>query len=269
MTPSLFSPFSSPSLHAIHGSSPFMGFVLLVFFVACVTCVKLFFTKGFLGELFVRIACHLWLQKDIYRRVHNVTLRTPDGTTQIDHVVVSQFGIFVLETKNMKGWIFGSENQREWTQKIYRKSFKFQNPLRQNYKHLKALEAVLQIPAETLHSVIIFVGNGTLKTEMPPNVGHLSNLIRYIRSFRTPLFSENQVEDILSKIGAARLTPTFATHREHVLNLKTRSDPNAERKCPKCGRPLVLRVARNGRNAGSRFWGCSNYPKCQIVQNLS
>lgn len=69
-----------------------------------------------------------------------MTLDTPDGTTQIDHVFLSPFGVFVLETKNMRGWIFGSENQAQWTQQIFKQRFKFQNPTRQNYKHLKALE---------------------------------------------------------------------------------------------------------------------------------
>ncbi|WP_163009979.1 nuclease-related domain-containing protein, partial [Pseudomonas viridiflava] len=99
-----------------------------------------------------------------------VTLDTADGTTQIDHVFISPFGIFVLETKNMSGWIFGREKQPQWTQKIYRRTYKFQNPLRQNYKHLKALEATLGVSLEHLHSVVSFVGESTFKTAMPANV---------------------------------------------------------------------------------------------------
>lgn len=68
-----------------------------------------------------------------YVRFHDVMLPTPDGTTQIDHVFVSRFGVFVVETKNMAGWIFGSERGRRWTQVLPggRKT-SFQNPLRQN-----------------------------------------------------------------------------------------------------------------------------------------
>ncbi len=126
--------------------------------------------KGHIGELLVRLFAHWQLDKQTYRRLHNVTLNTPDGTTQIDHVFLSPYGIFVLETKNMRGWIFGSEQQPQWTQKLYRRLFKFQNPLRQNYKHLKALEATLGVSAEHLHSVITFVGGSTFKTQMPANV---------------------------------------------------------------------------------------------------
>ena len=114
--------------------------------------------KGQIGELLVRLFAHWQLDKQIYRRLHNVTLNTPDGTTQIDHVFLSPYGIFVLETKNMSGWIFGSEKQAQWTQKLYKRTFKFQNPLRQNYKHLKALEATLGVDPAHLHSVITFVG---------------------------------------------------------------------------------------------------------------
>ena len=79
--------------------------------------------KGHIGELLVRLFAHWQLDKQTYRRLHNVTLNTPDGTTQIDHVFLSPYGIFVLETKNMSGWIFGSEKQPQWTQKLYKRTF--------------------------------------------------------------------------------------------------------------------------------------------------
>src|SRR5690554_4348592 len=104
--------------------------------------------KGWFGEQLVRLFAHYQLDRQTYRRLHDVTLTTPDGTTQIDHVFVSPFGIFVVETKNMSGWIFGGEKQAQWTQQIYKRRFRFQNPLRQNYKHLKALEAALGVTPE-------------------------------------------------------------------------------------------------------------------------
>ncbi|RJY20410.1 nuclease, partial [Pseudomonas syringae pv. actinidiae] len=158
----------------------------------------------------------------VYRRLHNVTLNTADGTTQIDHVFISPFGIFVLETKNMRGWIFGSEKQPQWTQKIYRQTFRFQNPLRQNYKHLKALEATLAVDMNNLHSVISFVGESTFKTPMPINVTQGAGFIRYIRSFQQRVFSEAQVDALVSALQAGRRPPNHATHREHVRNLKNR-----------------------------------------------
>jgi hypothetical protein len=195
-------------------------------------------------------------------------LPTPDGTTQIDHIFVSCFGIFVVETKNMKGWIFGAENQAQWTQKIFRKSFRFQNPLRQNYKHAKALEAALDVPPETIHSVVVFIGGGTFKSPMPANVTSGLGYITYIKSFRKVVLTEAEVQEVLAKIQSRRYARTRETHRKHIHQLETRSDPNAARRCPKCGSDMVLRTARNGPTAGNQFWGCSAYPKCRIVQKL-
>ena len=91
----------------------------------------------------------------------DVTLPTVDGTTQVEHIIVSRYGIFVIETKKMKGWIFGSERQKTWTQKIFKHSRKFQNPLHQNYKHVKTLSHLLDVEENKFHSVIVFTGEST------------------------------------------------------------------------------------------------------------
>ena len=68
----------------------------------------------------------------------------------------------------MKGWIFGSANQKQWTQQIFKHKSKFQNPLHQNYKHVKTLEDLLLIGSnaknDSVFSVIIFIGDSTFKT---------------------------------------------------------------------------------------------------------
>eukprot|EP01041_Mallomonas_annulata_P016364 gene16364-34193_t len=186
--------------------------------------------KGHMGEWFVRFMLRLRLDKAVYFPLHNVTLATPDGSTQIDHVIVSRFGIFAIETKNMQGWIFGSERQAEWTQKIYKRTFKFQNPLRQNYKHTKALEAMLQVPPDSIHSVIVFVGGSSFKTEMPASVTYGGGCARFILSFTQPVFSDQQVQDLVLQLQTGRLAPTRATHAAHVQQLQERHAPNAERK---------------------------------------
>jgi hypothetical protein len=237
--------------------------------MAVVSILKSAWWKGHLGELVARAVAWLTLDTGTYHRLHNITLPTPDGTTQIDHLFVSRFGIFVLETKNMKGWIFGTENQAQWTQKIYAQSFKFQNPLRQNFKHAKAVEAALGISADTIHSVVAFVGGSTFKTEMPRNVTKGAGFVSYIRSFRVPVFTELQVNGLLEDLQSKRLKPNSSTHRRHVGRLRDRSKLDAARLCPRCGSPLVLRTARSGSRAGQQFWGCSTFPKCRVVQNVT
>lgn len=225
--------------------------------------------KGVLGEALIKLAAKLRLPKDTYHAIHNVTLRTPDGTTQIDHIFVSCFGIFVVETKHMRGWIFGRENQAQWTQKIFSDTFKFQNPLRQNYKHMKALESLLDVPPGALHSVVVFTGECTLKSPMPANVTRGSAYVSYIKSFRKPVLSESEVRIVVARIQSGRLAPSRKTHRQHIQQLNTRSDPYSKRICPRCGNDLVVRTAKRGPNAGNQFWGCSTYPKCRVVQKLT
>ncbi|RYD85706.1 MAG: NERD domain-containing protein, partial [Verrucomicrobiaceae bacterium] len=75
--------------------------------------------KGTLGEVRVRRSLRSLLDEHEYRLFNDLTLPTRDGTTQIDHVIVSRFGVFVIETKNMKGWIFGGTGQAQWTQVVY------------------------------------------------------------------------------------------------------------------------------------------------------
>lgn len=238
-------------------------------FLLVVAIFKTPWLKGILGEAFVTFVAWLRLPKDKYYRFHNVMLPTPDGTTQIDHIFISRFGIFVVETKNMKGWIFGSENQAQWTQRIFRKSFKFQNPLRQNFKHVKVLEAALDVPPESIHSVVVFAGESTFKSPMPANVTAGGGYITYIKSFSDSVLSESQVQRALRQIESSRIAPTRKNNRQHAQNLKMRTDTLAERNCPKCGSSMVLREAKRGANTGNKFWGCSAYPKCRVVQNVA
>lgn len=83
--------------------------------------------KGRIGEAVVAVGALGRLDPVVYRVFNDIVLPRPDGkgTTQIDHVVVSPFGIFVIETKNYAGWIFGDETSRYWTQVIHGKKSRF------------------------------------------------------------------------------------------------------------------------------------------------
>ena len=176
--------------------------------------------KGMTGEFIVNILAKLMLNKDEYHLIKNVMVPTEDGTTQIDHIIVSKYGIFVVETKNMKGWIFGNQNQNIWTQKIYKHSIKFQNPLYQNYKHVKTIQSLLGLNDQQVHSVVVFVGESTFKTEMPENVTYGFGYIRFIKSKSKPVLVKSEVDEIVRKIEEGRLTPSFKTDMEHVKHVK-------------------------------------------------
>lgn len=225
--------------------------------------------KGMFGEFQVNLAARLFLPKNEYHLIKDVTLRTEGGTTQIDHIIVSRFGVFVIETKNMKGWIFGSANQKTWTQKIYKHTNRFQNPLRQNYKHVKTLEALLNIPVDAIHSLVVFVGDSTFKSAMPENVTYAGGYIRHIKSKRKIVLSQADVDEVIAQIEQLRLQRGLATNREHVRHLQEKASPSKESAphCSKCGSGMVLRNARKGKNAGKTFWGCTQFPACRGIVN--
>ncbi len=182
--------------------------------------IKTSWFKGVFGEFIVNFLSNFFLNKNEYHLIKNVTIPTSNGTTQIDHIIVSQYGVFVVETKNMKGWIFGSERQKMWTQKIYKYTSQFQNPLHQNYKHVKILQELLDLNDESIHSLIVFIGNSTFKTDMPDNVTQGFGYLKYIKSKREIILPFSKVNEIIEKIQKERLTPSFKTHREHVKHVK-------------------------------------------------
>lgn len=168
--------------------------------------------KGTVGERRVSRRTSRTLDAHVYQTFDDLVLEDDKGLTQIDHVYVSIYGVFVLETKNMGGWIFGGEYQREWTQVFPSQKRKFQNPLRQNYRHQKALEGVLGLSERQIHSVVVFAGSATFKTQMPEQVRYLHDYADYIQSFRQQVLSEQECRAICEKLS--RLSQAGRTHKE-------------------------------------------------------
>lgn len=246
-------------------------FVWLFPFLVLIAVLKSPWFKGVAGEFIVNLSAWLLLRKKQYRLIRNVTLPTERGTTQIDHIIVSAYGVFVVETKNIKGWIFGGANQPMWTQKIYKHTNKFQNPLHQNYNHVKTLESYLGLTEDQIHSVLVFVGDSTFKTSMPENVTYGFGYVRFIKSKTRIVLSESEVDQIVNTIESGRLARSSQTDREHVNHVKRVVAEKANRSpaCPKCGSPMVLREAKKGPNAGNKFWGCSRFPQCRGIVTRS
>ncbi|CAE6903420.1 Nuclease-related domain [Vibrio sp. B1FIG11] len=241
----------------------------LVPLLLIVSVFKSRWLKGVFGEFLVNRLLSKLPESD-YTLIKDVTLPTNNGTTQVDHIVVSRYGIFVVETKNMKGWIFGSARQKQWTQKIYRHSSKFQNPLHQNYKHIKALETLLGCREEHLHSVIVFIGDSTFKTEMPPNVTYARGSIRYIQQFNDVVFSDNDYARLTESINQIKLKRGVITDLKHLKHVKeVVASKVSSNECPRCGSEMVLRETKRGENIGKQFWGCSTFPKCRAVKQFN
>lgn len=114
------------------------------------------FNKGNYGEYLT----FSYLEKlDSFNRIlTNVYIPKKDGTTtEIDLIMLSPSGIYVLESKNYSGWIFGDEKSKYWTQTLQKSSKnKFFNPIWQNKAHINALKNVLDIEDHFYISYIVF-----------------------------------------------------------------------------------------------------------------
>lgn len=186
--------------------------------------------KGEIGEAKVVRESLLSLPPSKYKAFHDLTLPLLLRTTQVDHVFVSRFGVFVVETKNWSGRIYGHPLDARWTHVLRARKSHPENPLRQNRRHVQAVEGVLarlRLRAGSVRSVVAFVGDGQLTSDLPPNVtvGN-GGWARYIRSFRTQILSDRQVRASCDAISSATLPPSSRTHRNYLR------DPHAPLRTP-------------------------------------
>ncbi len=156
-----------------------------------------------------------------YFLFNNIVVRSKKRvSSQIDHIIISKFGIFVLENKDYSGWIYGSEKQTEWTQTFRTgKKSKFQNPLFQNYSHIMSLLELEPNLRGNIFSIVVFSGNAEMRTDMPKNVVHADELVAYLKTFTEEIINEGQVQFIIGKLSYACQTVNISND-EHVLNIK-------------------------------------------------
>jgi restriction system protein len=242
------------------------GLTILIVFVLWV--ILSFFwpssmLKGWFGEKKTTFIMWLSLDAKIYHRFHNAIIPAVNGTTQIDHLLVSPYGLFIVETKNIKGWIFGSEDQPKWTKSVFGKKYSFQNPLRQTFRQKKILSKFLGLNESIIHTVIFFVGDCKFKTHLPANVIK-SGLGRYIKQFQVLNLSPNEINQISGQLEQ-HMSESTVTTRDHVRSLRKRH--SSKTVCPGCGSSLVKRKVKKGPRAGSKFLGCESYPKCRFTKN--
>lgn len=232
--------------------------------------------------------------KDGENRVHNILLQLPDdyvilddvvlrtdrGTTQIDHVVVSRYGVFAIETKNYRGEIYGDDNRQEWTQMIItdvtytKKCWKtytyvtkshFYNPVKQSLAHVYAVRRLLSDwPYLPIVPIVVFVGSGILKdVSSRYHVIYDYNLLETILYYRTLYLTDNDLQNIVGRLSTNDVSKIVdqSTHVNNIWNARYEIEEKiAAGICPKCGGTLVYRTGRYG-----SFHGCSNYPKCKFT----
>lgn len=182
--------------------------------------------KGAVGEWYVnrelsKLGANYRIYSDLY--VPN----GKGGTTQIDHVVTSPYGIFVIETKHYQGWIFGKENERYWTQTIYKRKEKLFNPIWQNYGHIQALKSYIgKEEFEFIYSIIVFSRNSTLKFKddfQSARVIQFPQLIKVIKEWKVQRISDSELKEINRVLEGLIITDKNEKKwikKKHVADIK-------------------------------------------------
>lgn len=204
--------------------------------------------------------------------------RANGSTSEIDLVYITRKGLFVIESKNYSGYIFGNERYQYWTSTLYAgknwigfkqvEKHKFYNPIWQNNSHIKALWHYCG-NVKTF-SIIAFGNNCELKSIdwSSPNVAicyysELRSVITRIWHNEPDIYDDNTVKEIYHSL--ASLNSDYETRNKHINTIKYGDTSGL---CPRCGGELVLRTAKSGAYAGNQFYGCSNYPKCKYIRNI-
>lgn len=178
-------------------------------------------SKGWLGEQKVRLILWWYLNKKKYHTFYNIYLKPKGGSAQIDHIIVSVYGIFVIETKNMSGSIEGKDYNDHWYQELRDQKIPFYNPLWQNDGHIKAItETLTKTEKDKFHSIVIFTNdNCKFKTKMPDNV-LLKGYIKYIKSKTEKILTEKEVANTIEGIKVYRKRNNYKTKKEHIEYIK-------------------------------------------------
>ena len=173
--------------------------------------------RGRRGEK--KVSSILMKLPDDYFLFDDVYLTSATHSSQIDHVVISTRGIFVIETKNMKGWIYGSPNADYWTKNMYGNKYYFYNPMKQNFSHVLALKSVLGVSYDKFIPLVVFLDCATLKSRYYGQVLYASELLDYILGFKNQYFTDEEVKELVTRLSLANNTDE-ETRKEHVKSVK-------------------------------------------------
>ena len=163
--------------------------------------------RGDVAETRTRRILAAGLEKSRYTVLNDVTIPSGGGTVHIDHIVVSKYGIFVIESQYAQGWVSGGEFQEQWKQYHLRHNTHFDNPMHRNSLQLQALQHLLKVPSSILQPVVVLVGQKGFKKTMPENLLQPEKLIPYLRRKGQQRLDGDQADRLLKAIEDARMRP--------------------------------------------------------------
>lgn len=242
-------------------------YILIAFFIVFILYIFMPRIKGYFGEKSTSFFLS-FLDKDKYSVINNVMLKIGEKTVQIDHIVVSDYGIFVVETKNYSGSIKGNDFDDNWKQIFYRNEKKFYNPVKQNYGHIKALKRVLGKYGNLKYiSIVAFTTKAELKVISNTDVVYTVDIDKTIEKYCDECISNPVKNKIYSEIQSLNVN-SKKMKKKHIREVKKKIykwNYQIEHDiCPKCGGKLIVKSGKYG-----RFKRCSNYPKCRFTIKLT
>lgn len=231
---------------AIGVFSMVLGFIMMIYFKGLMIealallaglALLLFYLKsphfkGKLGEFQVNRILNKTFKNKEAKILHDVTLPTKKGTTQIDHIVIIHAGIFVIETKNYSGEILGYYNNYKWKQILGNNEYTFYNPVMQNQKHINSLSETLNIEDNIFFNLVVF-----LKAKLPniytPNktysdVIKINELKEKLEGYEESLLSSHDINRLYTCIENNRLPRGYRTNRLHKINIRKYSSEQSD-----------------------------------------
>lgn len=140
------------------------------------------------------------LDPKVYHFIRNIRLPTGSATTHIDHVIVSRYGIIIIDAIHRSGGISGVEYEPNWTQVLHGHKTTFPNPLWQNFQHVMTLSEVTGVSKLYFYPIVVFTGDCEFISEMPGNVMLLNGLIPYVRTLQHHIIKDVQVPEVANAI---------------------------------------------------------------------
>lgn len=207
-----------------------------------------------------------------YRVYNDLLVRNGDYTTQVDHIVISRYGVFVLETKNVHGKVYGGGNAEFWKQYLpdtgykrygFTQEHQLRNPIWQNEGHIKTLRRLVFDNDVPVYGIVVFPSDTDINVTADQPVLNMYNVVPYIKQYRDDVLTSDQMGLYRRRLFEV-ISTTEADRQQHIENVyhnkERRDEAVANGKCPRCGGDLVLRDGKYG-----RFYGCSNYPQCRYT----
>lgn len=213
--------------------------------------------KGETGETLVRIVLGKNIENEQYV-IHNLIVEDGEGqTSQIDHVLINEYGIWVIETKNWSGEIYGNDEEKKWVQVLPDgKLVPIYSPVKQNWKHIFSLKKFISdtIP---IHSLVVIL-HADISNVDSKNVVYVSDLKNRIAHGGKQHISVEEINECYQRLYQMKVNQI--SDEEHTKNVLNKRNNIILGSCPKCGKKL-----RETQGEYGKFYFCEDYPECKFL----